>query len=54
MQSAFVECGADDRVRDEVVLLGNGVSEASVAAAWGTTEQDAMFQLSRCGERRYR
>jgi alanine racemase len=34
MQSAFVELGAGDKIGDEVVLLGESISEEDVAAAW--------------------
>lgn len=51
MQSAFVECAAGDRVGDEVVLLGESVSEDAVAAAWGSPPQTVLVQLARAGER---
>src|ERR1700728_2679712 len=34
MQSAMVEIGPKDRLGDEVVLLGDGLTEAEIAAAW--------------------
>ena len=54
MQSAFVELGAGDRVGDEVVLLGDGVTESDVAAAWGGSPQEALTTLARSGRRTYR
>src|SRR5258706_14836 len=53
MQTAFVEIGPRDRVGDEVVLLGGGLSEAEVAAAWGCTAQEALFRLCSAGVREY-
>ena len=53
MQSAYVECSPDDRPGDEVVLLGEGVSEEAVAAAWGTTQQLVLVHLCASGERHY-
>jgi len=51
MQSAFVQCGAGDRVGDEVVLLGDGVGEDEVAGAWGTTPHNVLTTLAGAGER---
>ena len=51
MQSAFVECGPGDRVGDEVVLLGDGIEEAEVAKAWGTTPHNVLTALAGAGER---
>ena len=45
MQSAFVELGPNDRVGDEVVLLGDGISEEDVAEAWGCGRQEALVRL---------
>jgi alanine racemase len=53
MQSAFIELGPGDRVGDEVVLLGEGVSEDEVAAAWTVSPQNALLQLAGAGFRRY-
>ena len=54
MQSAFVELGPADRVGDEVVLLGDGVTEAAVASAWRTTPHEALVRTCGLGERSYR
>jgi alanine racemase len=53
MQSAFVELGPGDRVGDEVVLLGDGVSEADVAGDWRCTPQEALYRLAGAGVRGY-
>jgi alanine racemase len=53
MQSAYVECAAGDRVGDEVVLLGDHLSEDLVAAGWGTTPQLVLVHLCAAGEREY-
>jgi alanine racemase len=53
MQSAFVECEPSDRPGDEAVLLGDGLSEDEVAAAWGTPPHTVLVQLAGAGERRY-
>jgi alanine racemase len=54
MQSAFVEIGTGDRVGDEVVLLGDGLSEADLANAWKTTEQQVLLEMTRAGPRFHR
>lgn len=54
MQSAFVELGEDDRVSDEVSLLGDGLTEQEVAAAWSVSPQEALFRLAGMGDRLYR
>jgi alanine racemase len=53
MQSAFVELGPDDQVGDEVVLLGDGLGEDDVAAAWLVSPQEALVRLCGAGERQY-
>ena len=53
MQSAFVECAPTDRVGDEVVLLGDSLTEDAVGGSWGTTPQLAMLTLARSGQRHY-
>jgi alanine racemase len=54
MQTAFVQIGANDNAGDEVILLGDGLSEAELAQAWETTEQQVLVNLSRAGARSYR
>jgi alanine racemase len=53
MQSAFVELGPDSRTGDDVVLLGDDLTEESVAQAWGVSPQNAMLQLATAGVRNY-
>jgi alanine racemase len=53
MQTAFVECAAGDRVGDEAVLLGDGLTEKAVAGAWGTTPQLALVTLAGVGTRKW-
>jgi alanine racemase len=53
MQSAFVDIGADDKIGDEVVLLGDGVTEQDIADAWGTTPHEALLRMAGIGERVY-
>jgi alanine racemase len=49
MQSAYVEIGPGDRPWDEVVFLGDGLTEAEIAADWGTTEHQALLRMARMG-----
>jgi alanine racemase len=53
MQSAFVEAGSNDRNGDEVVLLGDGLAEAEIARAWGSSEQQVLVALTGAGTRTY-
>jgi alanine racemase len=53
MQTAFVACAASDRTGDEVVLLGDQLTEKAVAQAWGTTEQLALVALAALGQREW-
>jgi alanine racemase len=53
MQSAFVELAPDDRVGDEVVLLGDGLTEAQVGGIWECSEQQALATLTNAGIRSY-
>jgi alanine racemase len=53
MQSAFVECGPSGKPGDEVVLLGDGLSEAEVGAAWQVTPHEALVRLGGMGRRTY-
>jgi alanine racemase len=53
MQSAFVELGPDDRDGDEVVLLGDGLTEAEVGGSWQCSEQQALATLTNTGIRSY-
>jgi alanine racemase len=51
MQSSFVELGANDKIGNEVVLLGDGLTEQEIGNAWRCSPQEAMFRLARCGRR---
>lgn len=53
MQSAFVELAPGDRRGDEVVLLGEGLTEAEVASAWECSEQQVLGILTNAGIRSY-
>lgn len=53
MQSAFVETQPDDKLGDEVVLLGDSLSEQQVAQAWGTSPQECLVRLAGSGSREY-
>ncbi|MDB5333995.1 MAG: alanine racemase [Phycisphaerales bacterium] len=53
MQTSFVEAAAGDRVGDEVVLLGDALSEADVAAEWKTGPQEVLTRLCGAGIREY-
>lgn len=53
MQSAFVNLCETDRTGDEVVLLGDSLTEMEVAAGWNTSPQEALFRLCSMGMRRY-
>ncbi len=53
MQSAFVELGPNDRIGDAVTLLGDGITEDDVAAAWSGSPHHALLQLAGSGQRSY-
>lgn len=53
MQSAFVETTPADKVGDEVTLLGDSVSEDSVASAWNAGPHEALLRLASMGMREY-
>ena len=53
MQSAFVTCDRGDKAGDEVVLLGDGLTEDAVAADWNGPPQLALIQLAGSGVRTY-
>jgi alanine racemase len=54
MQSTFVEIGSGDKIGDEVVLLGDGLTEADLSQAWKDTEQQVLVNLTRAGQRFHR
>jgi alanine racemase len=43
----------DDRPGDEVVLLGEGLTEDELAPAWGVTPHQVLLTLASMGERSY-
>jgi alanine racemase len=53
MQSAFVLLESGDKIGDEVILLGDGMTEAELAAAWKVSAQEALTRICRLGTRRY-
>ena len=53
MQTAFVELDANDRVGDEVFLLGDGLTENHVAEAWNVSPHEALLRLVDSGVRDY-
>jgi alanine racemase len=53
MQSSFVETSAQDRSGDEVVLLGDDLSEQDVAAAGHTGAHECLLRLACAGVREF-
>jgi alanine racemase len=53
MQSAFVEIGENDRVGDDVVLLGDGLEPETVAKEWNCTPHEVIVRLAGSGVREY-
>lgn len=53
MQSAFIETSARDRAGDEVILLGDQVTEEQVAISWNTGPHEALLRLASAGIREY-
>jgi alanine racemase len=53
MQSSYVEIGPNDRAGDEIVLLGDGLSVDDIAAARGTSPQEALLRMASIGRREY-
>jgi alanine racemase len=47
MQSAFIVAAQGDKIGDEVVLLGDGLTETEVAEAWGSSVQEVLVRM--CG-----
>lgn len=54
MQSAYVTLHENDRPADEVVLLGDGLTEAEIAFAWGVTPHHALMVMATMGEQKAR
>jgi alanine racemase len=53
MQTAFVELGPGDSIGDEVLLLGDGLTESEIGSAWQTSEQLVLQTLASAGIRSY-
>jgi alanine racemase len=53
MQSAFVILQPGDKIGDQVILLGDGLTEAELAAAWKVSPQEALMRICRLGHREY-
>lgn len=53
MQSAFVETSAEDRPGDEVVLLGDDLTEEAVAAAIDAGAHECLLRLVSAGNREF-
>jgi alanine racemase len=53
MQSAFVELSPNDRVGDEVVLLGESNPETAIAEHWRSSSQEVVVALASAGSRVY-
>jgi alanine racemase len=53
MQSAYVELQPADHRGDEVILVGDELSEADVAGAWQMSEHQAVLHLAQCGQRTF-
>ncbi len=53
MNSSFVSVDPRDKAGDEVVLLGDGLDEATVAAALGVREHEVLCRYGATGMRQY-
>lgn len=53
MQTAYVSVDPRDKAGDEVVILGDGLTEDSLAEAWGGPPQMALVQACSMGRRQY-
>lgn len=53
MQSSYVQTADGDGIGDEVILLGDGLSEAEVAREWNTSEHEVLTRLAGIGRRIY-
>lgn len=54
MQSAYVSIGTRDRIGDEVILLGDGLTKAEIGQAWNASAHEVLVTLAAMGERQYR
>jgi alanine racemase len=53
MQSAFVETDGNDQPGDEVVLLGDSITEQQIGATWKTSPHECLVRLTATGIREY-
>ena len=53
MQSAFVETDGSAKPGDEVVLLGNGLSEEHLSKKWNTSPHECLVRMCQVGIREY-
>lgn len=53
MQSAFVEAGPEDGAGDEVILLGEDLSEIDLAPCWNCSPHEVLTTLSSAATRHY-
>jgi alanine racemase len=53
MNTSFVSVDAGDKPGDEVVLLGDGLSEATLAAHFGCREHEVLCRYTSMGPRQY-
>ncbi len=53
MNTSFVSVDPLDKPGDEVVLLGDGLTEAALAAQFGTREHEILCRYTAMGPRRY-
>jgi alanine racemase len=54
MQTTYVDIGAGDAVGDDVVLLGDGLTEDDLAPAWAARPHEVLTTLCGSGERIHR
>lgn len=53
MNSAYVSTDPRDKLGDEVVLLGDGLTEAEVASSLNVREHEVLCRYGSCGVRQY-
>jgi alanine racemase len=53
MNASYVTIAPDDRVGDEIVLLGDGLTEAEIARQTGVREHEALCRYTAMGIRHY-
>ncbi len=53
MQSAYVEVGAESKVGDTVILLGETLSETELSACWNCSPHEVLCSLSCSATRSY-